>query len=136
MKDISTALRTRMQEAAESLSLPVAWPLEEFTPPDGDWLEFVFRAASDYPLSQGPGGLNNIVGFIRITVHCKQREGVSSDALFYGDSLRAFFTTGATLTCNETRVTLKNRDYNGPLPVAGHVVWILTVYWSSCEQRS
>ncbi|EAQ4377939.1 hypothetical protein E9973_13090 [Salmonella enterica] len=136
MKDISTALRTRMQEAAASLNLPVAWPLEAFTPPDGDWLEFIFCPASDAPLSQGPGGLNTVAGFIRITVHCKQREGVSSDALFYGDRLRAFFTTGTTLTCNGTRVTLRNRDYNGPLPVAGHVVWILTVYWSSYELRS
>ncbi|EIF7653922.1 hypothetical protein LFB98_004846, partial [Salmonella enterica] len=111
MKDISTALRTRMQEVAASLNLPVAWPLEDFTPPDSDWLEFIFRPACDTPLSQGPGGLNTIAGFIRITVHCKQREGVSSDALFYGDRLRAFFTTGTTLTCNGTRITLRNRDY-------------------------
>ncbi|WP_413730796.1 phage tail terminator-like protein [Sodalis sp. RH22] len=136
MKDISSALRSRMIAAAAALSLPVAWPLESFNPPDGDYLRFYFTAAGDNALSFGQGGLDSISGFMQVDVVCKIRAGVNGVMLSIFDTLRSQFKIGTVLTYNNTRVTIKNRDYTDPQSVDGWAVAHLTFYWSSYETRS
>ncbi|WP_213993865.1 phage tail terminator-like protein [Sodalis sp. dw_96] len=136
MKDISSALRTRMIAAAAALSLPVAWPLEAFDPPDGDYLRFYFSPAGDDALSYGPGGLDSISGFFQVDVVCKIRAGVNGVMLSIFDTLRSQFKIGTVLTYNNTRVTIKNRDYTDPQSLDGWAVAHLTFYWSSYETRS
>lgn len=149
MKKIRAALISKLTSLVGAT--PIAWPNKEFDPTtvstaSGIWLQCAFVPASDYGVTLGDAGADEVTGFFQVTINAPANKGDIS-TIDMIDLLRSGFKVGATLTNQDQAVRITNRDYshggqtttNEYSAGGASGVWFssyVTIYWSARHPRN
>jgi len=86
----------------------VAWENKSFVPPpQGPWASVFFVPDKPRPLTLGPGGMDEVVGFLQIDLNFPPNSGDQAVQAMAG-ALEEAFTTGSRLSYGGVDVTVRS----------------------------
>lgn len=99
------------------------------------WCRFIFPGADSTVGSLGPGGVDNVSGFVQLDINCPMDKG-DAPCLALADTLKTYFTAQRILTYDSVRLNVRDVSLSSGRIVDGHYRRSVTVYWFTQIARS